>query len=109
MIERIPAQFVYKCDRCKIQETVSEEEDIERKQALTKWVTISIVSLLPPLNQPTRKMSRDTLLCGRCVRELGQPIDEDPRPAKNSSTTKSPHAELLELLEAPPRPTTSST
>jgi hypothetical protein len=81
--ERIPARWVYQCDRCLDRQMFSESEDVPDDHPIRKWVTLSIVPLLPATKGT---YYRDAHLCGRCVNALGSPI-----------------------LEAPPRPTASST
>jgi hypothetical protein len=81
--ERIPARWVYQCDRCLDRQTFSESEDVPDDHRIRQWVTISIVPLLPA-TATKGKYYREAHLCGRCVNALGSPLtqDEAPPPAR---------------------------
>jgi hypothetical protein len=117
MIERV-AQVIYECDRCMTRQSIPENEQIQADHPLYRWMVVRI----SPVPARGKWGARDAHLCDACVRDLrhfGPPFaeeDEAPPPAKStnspssSATTRSPHAELLDILEAPPpRPTASST
>jgi hypothetical protein len=81
--ERIPARWVYQCDRCLDRQMFSESEDVPHDHPIRKWVTLSIVPLLPATKGT---YYRDAHLCGRCVHAIGSPLtqDEAPPPKKSS-------------------------
>jgi hypothetical protein len=76
-IERIPAQIVYVCDRCRTRECRFEDERLRDDHPLHRWVMITIMQA----TSENENLVRHAYLCSTCVRDIGQPIDEAPQPA----------------------------
>jgi protein-arginine kinase activator protein McsA len=82
MIERIPAQIIYVCDRCRMRESHAENERLRADHPLHRWVMVAIMSAVESSTRERERLARHAYLCRNCVREIGQPVDETTPPAK---------------------------
>jgi len=89
MIERIPAQIIYECDRCLVRERCSEDDMFIRDDhPLHRWLHVTIMPAIDGATCDRVRMARHVYLCRRCVRDLGTPFtdaeDEAPPLGKSS-------------------------